>query len=75
MYQTRDEFDIQEKPDFNLDLITDEYARNVVSTVSRTNSIDRYIVNGYRLPDISDSEYLSDDSFKAFIKKLDETKE
>jgi len=39
------------------------------------NSIDEFIKNDYNCPDISDSEYLSDDSLKVFLKQLSQQKD
>jgi hypothetical protein len=36
----------------------------------RGNSIDKFICNDYCSKEISDSEYISDDSLKNFLKKL-----
>ena len=41
-----------------------------VESESRGNSIDRFIENGYSCEEMSDGEYLSDQSLKRFIKKL-----
>jgi len=37
----------------------------------KPNSIDEYIENNYKCDDMSDSEYLSDESLREFIKKID----
>ena len=59
---------------FQLQEDTSQYQSHMESTESPTNSIDAYIKNGYHCEDMSDSEYISDESLKDFIKKIDKQK-
>ena len=43
--------------------------------LNRGNSIDAFIRNNYTCPDVSDHEYISDDSLRGFIRKLDKERE